>query len=179
VRLLWIVLATCAALAACTPSRPSTPAPSSPTARTGSSTAPPGPPAPQPSDVAAVFIAALSGATHSGSGNVRTYIRNVTVCSQALGQRPCPPVPIAQDVQDQVVAAIGSGVVFTSSLPSRLRPDRVVAVTLGAPTIEGGRAIVSVETECGSLCGLGETLVLKRTADGWERTGTTGTSWIS
>jgi hypothetical protein len=143
-----------------------------------SSTAAPRTPAPDHSQVAAIFIAVLGGAAEPGS-NVRTYIHDSTVCSQMLQQPPCPPVPIPPDVQDEVVAALGPGVVFAPHPPARLRPDRIVAVTLGAPKIDGDRATVSVETQCGPLCGLGQTVVLKRTTDGWTRTGVAGPSWIS
>lgn len=176
------MLAACAALAACTSSGPSAPKPSTSSAPQHSS-APPntptGSPPPEVSDVAAVFIAVLGGAADPGSSKVRTYIRDSTVCSRILHQRPCRPVPIAQDVQDEVVAALGPRVVFAANPPGRLSPQRLIAVTLGAPKIDGDRATVTVETECGLLCGLGETVVLARTTNGWRRTGSTGPSWIS
>ena len=144
-------------------------------------TAPTTTPAPPVSDVAAVFLAVLGGEPDPGSSDpgTRMYIRDHTVCSQLLRQPPCPPVLIPHDVRDQIVDVLGPQVVFTPSPPTRLSPGRAIAVTLGAPKIDGDRASVSVETNCGPLCGLGETVVLTRTSDGWKRTGTTGSSWIS
>jgi hypothetical protein len=164
VRTALIVLAAAAAVAACT------------------STAQPGPPhttAPVPPllDTAAVFVAVLGAGTVHGSA--RTLVFDHTVCSQALRQQPCTPVPIPDSVQDQVVRVLGPEVVFTAKPPTRLSLRDQIVVTLGAPKIGGDRATVTVETNCGPLCGAGQVVVLARRGDGWVRTGTTGPHWIS
>ena len=124
-----------------------------------------------------MFVAVLGG---SGAGrSVRTYVYDHTVCSQALRQPPCAPAPIPAAVQDQVVTALGSDVIFTAKPPTRLSPGGPTVVTLGAPKIDGDQATVTVETECGPLCGEGRIVVLARRGDGWVPTGTTGAHWIS
>ncbi len=110
---------------------------------------------------------------------MRTYVFDHTVCSQALRQPPCPPAPIPDSVQAQVVSALGPEVVFTAKPPTRLSLRNQIVVTLGAPKIADDRATVTVETNCGPLCGEGEVVVLARRGAGWVRTGTTGPHWIS
>lgn len=124
-----------------------------------------------------MFVAALGGTSGIGSG--RTYVLDSTVCSQALGLPPCPPAPIPRSVQDAVVAALGPRVIFTDHPPGHLSPASQIVVTLGAPAIEDDHATVSVESNCGPLCGLGQILVLDKRDGSWIRTGTTGPSWIS
>jgi hypothetical protein len=126
---------------------------------------------------AAVFVAVLR--PHTANGSVLTYVFESTVCSQALRQPPCSPVPIPTSIQDQVSGALGPDVIFTAKPPTRLSPGGPIVVTLGAPHIVGDRATVAVETNCGPLCGEGQILVLGRRGDAWVRTGTTGQSWIS
>lgn len=170
------VLAACSSGGGSGPGRPHTSGPSAPTTGGSTSTNPPA-----VSDAAAVFVAVLGGSHPKPSGaGPRTYIRDHTVCSQMLRQRPCPAVRIPDAVRDEIVAALGPRVIFTPSPPTRkLSPGTRIAVTLGAPKIDGDRAYVSVETNCGPLCGLGETVVLARHGDVWMRTGSTGPSWIS
>jgi hypothetical protein len=132
---------------------------------------------PHLSDAAAVFVAVLGGG--SANGSVRTYVYDHTVCSQALRQPPCAPVPIPGGVQHEVGTVLGPEVIFTAQPPTRLSPGGPVVVTLGAPRIDGDRATVTVETNCGPLCGEGQIVVLARRGSGWVRTGTTGAHWIS
>lgn len=171
------------AIAGCTSSRPSdrvTPPHATPPhtyAIPPRSTTPP----PARSPVAEVYIAALGGRAHpeDRGAEPQTYVRDRAYCSEALARPPCRPSPIPADVQAAVVAALGPRVHFTAHPPKHPDFRTRSVVTLGPPAIKGDRAIVTVETSCGPLCGQGETLVLGRRGGHWVRTGVTGPSWIS
>jgi hypothetical protein len=90
---------------------------------------------------------------------------------------PCPSAPIPVELQIEIRGLVGSHVHFVAEPPQASLEHPVVV--LGAVRRTGDRAELAVDTQCGPLCGRGDTLILRRTASGWHTVGHTGLSWIS
>ena len=64
--------------------------------------------------------------------------------------------------------------------PANRPPDVEAVLTLAAPEIDGGSAIVVSNLWCGGVCGVGGSHALKRAPDGtWTVTGIVGAQWVA
>ncbi|WP_375482849.1 hypothetical protein [uncultured Jatrophihabitans sp.] len=150
--------------------------------RTSTSADGPGPAGDGPARQAAVYVAALSGGPAPHRLARRVYVRDrqcADVVSVAVSRCHGPAVP--QQVQRRVSQVLGPAVVFRTDPPTSSETG-VPVVTFG-PLRVGGRsghviARLQMETQCGSLCGQGQTLVLRWHRGRWYVSGTTGPQWV-
>jgi hypothetical protein len=135
------------------------------------------------SDAARVYAVVIGGPRTAASGRTSAtpiYVPNefCTGLMDLHGSRgPGAPGPIPADLQAQIRGIVGPRLHFVASPPQPSYDARVV--TIGTATIDGDRAQVAVDMECGPLCGPGETTILTRSGDQWRATGSTGPGWIS
>jgi hypothetical protein len=158
--------------------QPRTVGPTSPPGRTRSATRP----AAEVADQAQIYAVVIRGGSTSTSGNDKPIYVMDEFCTGLMdlssGSRgPCEPGPIPVRLQKEIGRIAGPGVRFVHSAPQPHVGSPVV--TIGTATIDGDRAQVTVDEECGPLCGQGETTVLTRQGHEWRVTGSTGPAWIS
>jgi hypothetical protein len=129
---------------------------------------------------AQIYAAALAGGPDPQPLRGRLYVHDrvcVTVPEQAAAA--CTGAIIRAEVQRDVTVLLGPQVRFSGTPPG---PDRLgdpSVVTFGRLTVHGAEARLGLQVTCGPLCGVGETLVLRRRGGQWQVTGTIGPRWIS
>jgi hypothetical protein len=125
-------------------------------------------------------VAALSWGRDPQLAEDDVYVRD-RVCESMITEpgSQCDDGPIPVDVQRQVGSLTGYPVHFVRLPRSPENVHAPALVIFGALAIVEDRATLGMEILCGPLCGQGRTLVLARTAAGWQVTGSTGPEWIS
>jgi hypothetical protein len=134
------------------------------------------------SDEARIYAAVIGGGRSGADRKSKPIYVMDRFCTglmdlHSAGRGPCRPGPIPIEMQRQIRSISGAAVRFTASAPQPSLAAPVV--TIGTATIDGDRAQVTVDMECGPLCGQGETSILTRYGDEWRVTGSTGPAWIS
>ena len=139
----------------------------------------PNPVAGTQSDVAEraeIYAAALAGL----AGPHRpVQVRN-EVCAESAGPDDgCGEGVIPAAIVREVERRLPGQVRFVAHPRSPYRSGDPAVVTFGQLEITGPRATLRRELLCGSLCGDGETLILRQLDGRWQVTGTQGPEWVS
>ncbi|MFN2517787.1 MAG: hypothetical protein ABR604_01915 [Jatrophihabitantaceae bacterium] len=137
-----------------------------------------------PSDGAQVYAAGiryLAQRLAPGSHWRVLFILDHTCANASALSGPCGAQPISAELQHDLAVALQpyARVQFVSD-HAKIRDSNLtvvhdgVAVMLGRVRYVDNGAQVPVGVQCGGLCGLGETLVLKKNNGAWTVTGQTG-----
>lgn len=141
------------------------------------------------SDVALVYAAGikyLAGQLVPGKHWRTLYVIDRVCVNGISPDQACGAQALPADVRHDLAAALHSfAPVRFVSKDAKIRgkdlqvTNEGVAVTLGRIQLDGGAARLPLAVQCGGLCGMGETLLLRKSNGIWTVTGQTGPAWIS
>lgn len=127
-----------------------------------------------------IYAAALSGGARTRPLRNLVFVRD-HICGD-IPHEPgtaCSGAAIPDGVQDAVTSVLGPEVRFLTTPPAPVELGDPTVVTFGTLRVRGSTAHLGMETQCGPLCGEGETLLLELHGGHWAVVGATGPRWIS
>jgi hypothetical protein len=134
---------------------------------------------PASSNRAEIYAAALSGGRYPLSRPVWVSTRICDALPTVPRFRACSAGTIPSEVQRRVVALVGPRLRFAARPPAPRRPSDPPVVQFGTLVMGAKQARLGIDTLCGTWCGAGEILLLRRQDGRWRAVGTVGPRWVS
>jgi hypothetical protein len=128
---------------------------------------------------AEIYAAALSGGRYPLSRPLWVRTRICAAIPRVPRFPACSGGTIPADVQRRVIALLGPRLRFAARPPAPHRTGDVPVVQFGTLMLHPTQARLGIETLCGTSCGAGETLLLRRQGGRWQAVGTVGPRWVS